>query len=68
VKPDETVVLWEIPLSGGSVGASEEWLNGSAFEDAGNKDTQPVLLKDREGGAILSLIERGPGICRGEFN
>lgn len=45
MKPDETVVLWEIPLSSGSVGASEEWLNGSAFEDAGNKDTQPVLLK-----------------------
>lgn len=68
MKPDEIVVLWEIPLSGGSVGTSEERLNGSAFENAGNKDTQPVLLKGREGDVILSLIERGAGICRGEVN
>lgn len=38
MKTDEIVVLWEIPLSGGSVGASEEWDNDSVFEDVGNKD------------------------------
>lgn len=37
MKTDEIAVLWEIPLSGGSVGASEEWHNDSAFEDAGTK-------------------------------